>query len=658
MPPQRSDHLDLLADWEWYKYRDQFAILHLLLITVCIKLLHTRMRAWRLFKIIPESLLLICCGAVIGALMTYVLPEDIDRGLWRITPHAFFAYLLPITILDAAYHLYNRAFADTVVGVVVYAVVATVLNMVLIGLCLVGMEWFGFFAADEVTFTTQVLFLYASFIVAVDPVAVLALFHEIGVNPCLYYLALGESLFNDGVTLILYKIVHQFLDSKVVTARAILIGLGAFFTISLGAILVGIVLGVLACLVTKYRTHFEAVFLLGIAYTSYILGDVLGWSGLVALITCAMIQGAYAFHNLEANDLYTLRCISRQMSEICEGIIFLLIGIKLLEKQLYWHVSFNLWSLLTCLVVRALVVFLLSLYINRFYLNISTVSLTEQFILAYGGLRGAVALSLAIMVDKQKVNQRVYDTLVTSTLFTILFTVGVMGPTMRPLVKILHVKLAQRKTISLVRELNERMIDEITMGVEGIIGRYGRNSLRACFVRLDEGYIRGFLQRQPSSHNAGIVKVYEEMALVLHLASLRSPQQAAAIMRDLPATIQSRQFEAINLEHEATREEMQKMTQFSAAHSFLGGMRRRNATLYLEDDCGTAPHRRGLQRLSFLCEMPKFLAAKKAQILRMSSQLAETSLSDRNANARSREEAEKADGKTKEGGRRLDGVGR
>uniref|UniRef100_A0A0R3WU52 Sodium/hydrogen exchanger n=1 Tax=Hydatigena taeniaeformis TaxID=6205 RepID=A0A0R3WU52_HYDTA len=479
----------------------------------------------------------------------------------------------------------------------------------------------------------------------------LTVFHEIGVDPCLYYIALGESLFNDGVTLILFKIVQQFLDSKSVTAKGILIGLGAFLTISLGAIVIGVVLGVLACIITKYRTHFEVVFLLGVAYTSYILGDVLGWSGLVALITCAMIQAAYAFHNLETNDLYTLRSISRQLSEICEGIIFLLIGIKLLEKQLYWHMSFNLWSLLTCLVVRALVVFVLSLYINRFYLNISTISLTEQFILAYGGLRGAVALSLAIMVDKQKVEQRVYDTLVTSTLFTILFTVGVMGPTMRPLVKILHIKLAQRKTISLVRVLNERMIDEIAAGVEGIIGRYGRNSLRAYFVRLDEDYIRGFLQRQPSSHNAGIVKVYEEMALVLHLASLRSPQQAASIMRDLPATIQLRQFEAINMEHEASRAEMQKMTQFSAAHSFLGVMRRRNATLYLEDDCGTAPHRRGLQRFSFLCEMPKLLAAKRVQILSLSSQLAETTPSDRNADARPQEEAEKENDRAKKGRR-------
>ncbi|EUB59999.1 Ubiquitin-conjugating enzyme E2 [Echinococcus granulosus] len=295
---------------------------------------------------------------------------------------------------NAAYHLHDRAFVDTIVGVVVYAVVATVLSMDLIGLCLIGLKRFGFFAA-----------------------------------------ALGESLLNDDITTILYEIVQQFLDS-----RGVPLGL---YESALGAILVRVVLGVLAYLVTKHRTYFEAVFLPSITYMSHIPSDILEWSGPVALITCAMFQDAYAFHNLEVDDRHTHSYNTRQLGGISKGIIFLTFRIKLLEKQLYWHVFFNLWSLLTCLVVRALVV---SLYINLFYLNITEISPTERLILAYGELSGAVALSLVTVVDGQKVKQRVYDTLVTSALFTMLLTVGVMGLTKQPLVKILHVKLALRKT--------------------------------------------------------------------------------------------------------------------------------------------------------------------------------------------------------------------
>ncbi|CDS43487.1 sodium:hydrogen exchanger 2 nhe2 [Echinococcus multilocularis] len=116
-----------------------------------------------------------------------------------------------------------------------------------------------------------------------------------------------------------------------------------------------------------------------------------------------MFQDAYAFHNLEVDDRHTLSYNTRQLGGISKGIIFLTFRIKLLEKQLYWHVSFNLWSLLAWWFVPC-------------------------------------------VVDGQKVKQRVYDTLVTSALFTMLLTVGVMGLTKQPLVKILHVKLALRET--------------------------------------------------------------------------------------------------------------------------------------------------------------------------------------------------------------------
>ena len=65
-------------------------------------------------------------------------------------------------------------------------------------------------AHDEVILTLWEILLFAALISAVDPVAVLAIFQEVGVNPDLYFLVFGESLLNDGVAVVFYKTIRNF----------------------------------------------------------------------------------------------------------------------------------------------------------------------------------------------------------------------------------------------------------------------------------------------------------------------------------------------------------------------------------------------------------------------------------------------------------------
>ncbi|KAH9277920.1 hypothetical protein ECG_09896 [Echinococcus granulosus] len=125
----------------------------------------------------------------------------------------------------------------------------------------------------------------------------------------------------------------------------------------------------------------------------------------------------------------------------------------------------------------------------------------------------------------------------------------------------------------------------------------------------------------------GIAKVYGGMALILHLSSLQSPYKTASIMRNLPATYQLSHFKEINMEREATRVEVQEMTQFSAAHFFVVGIR-----LWLWQSATQK-----FAEIQFICEIPKFLTDKKVQVLKMASQLMEATLSDENAEARLQE---------------------
>ena len=530
--------LSLLAAWQPRHAMEYISVVLLVTVALLLRVLNVLIRRL-ITTAVPESLVAICVGASIGFLFKYF--HGFPYFVWTLTPTLFFMVLLPFCIFDAAYNLYNRVFGDCIGAIIVYALCATVLNMILIGCLLVGAELAGLFYSGGIVFGPQVLMLYASLIVAVDPVAVLMLFQEIGVDPNLYFLVLGESLLNDAVTVVLYKIVVNFLGRDDVRAQDIFIGIAAFFIINTGGIIVGLVFGVVSCLMTRIPSHLEVIFLFVGNYGAYLLSDVLGWSGLVAMITSGMIQSSYAFHNLSTGSKETCRNMSRMMADLCEGLIFLLIGVQVTAGQLHWHTSFIVYQLIVCLGVRAIVVFGLTWCLNRFEVNYVRISLTEQFILAYGGLRGAVALSLVYMIDPKRVDrgqQGVHSTLVTATLFTILFTVIIMGPTLKPLVRLLRVKLAGTKTISLMRELNERIIDELNSGVEAITGHMGWNRLRTWFQRVDEKYIRMVLQNTPEFRNQQIIKVYQDMALVLHQASL-DPKRADMIMAQLPNNVKA-----------------------------------------------------------------------------------------------------------------------
>ena len=80
-----------------------------------------------------------------------------------------------------------------------------------------------------------------------DPVAVLAIFQEVGVNSDLYFVVFGESLLNDGVAVVLYNMMNAFAgivaDGKVVGPADYGMGLLSFLTLGFGGLAVGVLMG-------------------------------------------------------------------------------------------------------------------------------------------------------------------------------------------------------------------------------------------------------------------------------------------------------------------------------------------------------------------------------------------------------------------------------
>ncbi|CAH8862350.1 unnamed protein product [Trichobilharzia szidati] len=531
----------VVAKWEFADFEIHIAVMLFLLIMILIKMSYHRVPYISAY--IPESFVLIVIGIIFGSVVRYGIEKGVTKKtVWKLTPSLFFTYLLPPIVLESAYSLYNRTFSEYLGVVLLFAVLGTIFNFLIIGFMMHILCQLGAFGQPQLDFDVKGFLLFSSLIVAVDPVAVLAIFQDIGVELGLYYIVFGESLLNDAVTVVLYDIMDAFTGKEYVSGKEIGIGIASFFTVSLGGLIIGVLFGIITCLITRIKSRLNAFTLLLLAYFSYIMADCVGWSGIISMIGCGLVQAAYAFHNLDRHSVTMVRNLTKVVSEMSESVIFLFLGIEVVSTKLVWHTGYILWALVWCLIARAVVVFLMTAVINRVAFSQTKISFTQQIVLIYGGLRGAVAFSLAILIIPSKLGPNgVYnrELIVTATLFIILFTVGFMGITMKPLVKLLKIRMEAKQKLSLFDSLNDGIFDETLAGIESLVGSKGRNLMRDFILRVDEKYLRRFLQREPDTYDQKMLKVYEKIALKLHYATMR-PSKTETILKDIPETLKYR----------------------------------------------------------------------------------------------------------------------
>ena len=111
--------------------------------------------------------------------------------------------------------------------------------------------------------------------------------------------------------------------------------------------------------------NLETVFILSFAMLSYVLSVKSGWSGIIALITCGLLQMRYALPNLHADSRVTVLNIVKTIALTCEILIFVFLGNNF-TKAGGWDWNFILLAILFCYIWRLVVVFLLCNVLNYF----------------------------------------------------------------------------------------------------------------------------------------------------------------------------------------------------------------------------------------------------------------------------------------------------
>uniref|UniRef100_A0A8D0FE87 Sodium/hydrogen exchanger n=1 Tax=Strix occidentalis caurina TaxID=311401 RepID=A0A8D0FE87_STROC len=445
-------------------------------------------------SIVPESCLLILLGLGLGGIVLAVA----KKAEYQLEPNMFFLFLLPPIVLDSGYFMPSRLFFDNIGAILTYAVVGTLWNSFTTGAALWGLHRAGLMADPGVEAGLMDFLLFGSLISAVDPVAVLAVFEEVHVNETLFIIVFGESLLNDAVTVVLYKVFNSFVElgPAHIHATDYVKGVVSFFLVSLGGTAVGLLFAFLLALITRFTKRvriIEPLFVFLLAYVAYLAAEMVSLSSILAVTFCGICCKKYVEANISQKSRTTVKYTMKTLASSSETIIFMFLGISAVDTSKWaWDTALVLGTLFFILLFRAVGVVLQTYVLNRF--RLIPLDRIDQVVMSYGGLRGAVAFALVILLDRAKVKAK--DYFVATTIVVVFFTVIVQGLTIKPLVTWLKVKRSDHHKPTLNEELHEHAFDHILAAVEDIVGHHGYHYWRDKWEQFDKKYLSQLLMRK------------------------------------------------------------------------------------------------------------------------------------------------------------------
>ncbi|XP_041098050.1 sodium/hydrogen exchanger 3-like [Polyodon spathula] len=447
----------------------------------------------KLTTIIPESALLIFLGLLLGG----VIWVADHVASYTMKPTLFFFYLLPQIVLDAGYFMPNRLFFGNLGAILTYAVIGTVWNAAAVGLSLYGVYLTGLMGDLKVDGILDFL-LFGSLLAAVDPVAVIAVFEEVHVNDVLFIIVFGESLLNDGVTVVLYNVFDSFIAIGGVNVTVVdcAKGVVSFFVVALGGTLIGIVFAFFLSYISRFTKRvpiIEPGFVFVISYLSYLTAEMLSLSSILAITFTGVCCQKYVRANLSEETATTVRYIMKMLASGSETIIFMMLGISAVDGSIWvWNTAFILLTLLFIAVYRVIGVVALTWILNRY--RVVPLGFIDQVVMSYGGLRGAVAYGLVALLDETRVKEK--KLFFTTTIIVIYFTVVLQGCTTKSLVTWLKVKRSEHSDPLISEKLHGRAFDHILSAIEDISGQIGHHYIRDKWENFDKKYISKLLMRK------------------------------------------------------------------------------------------------------------------------------------------------------------------
>ena len=341
--------------------------------------------------IIPGVAILMFLGAILPVVPNLTHDVEDFYGITERIPEIILYVIIPILIFESGRKLSIGQIKKEAIPIGFFAIIGVIITILIIGIAVTTIF--------QIPFTDGLLF--GTILAATDPVAVGIIFKKFPIPHRLNLIIEGESLFNDATGVISFNVVKGIIFSGV--AFSLLDTSISFLWTMVGAIAFGTGLGWIGGkILNKWKAdeYVDFTFSLGLAIAGYIVADhYLHVSGVVTTLFTAILL--VTIHKEISTGIRRLfHKYWDYIGFITNSILFFLIGIPLLSVESYQSASVPLILILVIpfaimMLSRAVVVYGGSTFLRIFRVKIP---LKWQNVLTLGGLRGGIAVALALSI--------------------------------------------------------------------------------------------------------------------------------------------------------------------------------------------------------------------------------------------------------------------
>jgi monovalent cation:H+ antiporter, CPA1 family len=336
---------------------------------------------------IPYTAALVVAGLVLGGLHWFPAPH--------LTKSLLFSLLLPGLIFEAAFHIDAREFRANLITILTLAVPGVIASTALVAFALApALTAFGIVPG----FDWKTGLVFGALISATDPVAVVALFRNLGAPRRLTMLLDGESLLNDGTAIVFFTLSLSLIGGTATTAGQLVV---QFLSIVGAGAVIGTAIGMVASLLMRKVDDpmIEITLTTVAAYGSFATAETLHSSGVIATVAAGMLCGNSGIRRgaMSASTRIAAETFWEYVAFALNSIVFLLIGFEVRLSVLLADWVPILMAYVVVTGGRALIILA-----GRAFIGLTRERFPWRWsaVLIWGGLRGALPMVLVLSLPE------------------------------------------------------------------------------------------------------------------------------------------------------------------------------------------------------------------------------------------------------------------